>query len=72
MAPSLLQAGMATGLVPFILIPGSNYPVLFGDNDSCYFSFLFSLAIKVCNSIGHWNYDFCYPCLFLAMMNVTF
>lgn len=28
MAPSLLQAGMAAGLVPLLLTPGSNYPIL--------------------------------------------
>lgn len=72
MAPPLLQAGMAPGLVPLILIPDSNYPILLGEKDLCCFSFLFSLAIKVCNSIGHLNFDFCYLCLFLAMMNINF
>lgn len=71
-APFLLQAGMAAGLVPLILNPDSNYPILFDENGLYYFRFLFSLAIKVCNSAGHWNFDFCIPCLFLAMMNIPF
>lgn len=69
---SFFATGRNPGLVPLILIPDSNYPILFGENDLCCFSFLFSLAIKVCNSIGHWNFDFCYLCLFLAMMDITF